>query len=185
MLTIEKSSEYKARAIKNTDFDNEIPGYNFSYPVINTVEICNLMIIGGSIDITMNGQSKSTWSFDKENLVLSINKEKHYIADTKELGKAMIQYFDDNKLELMQKNLNTNLKKSQSKNGNQNAKKIQNIETSSLLSSEITNTKIDPYKLSDKNKRDYQYDIDVYSKYLRNTDLTFEEIKKEWNKLPQ
>lgn len=128
MVTIEKSSEYNVRALKNPDFDNKVQGYNFSYPVVNTIEISNLFISGGSIEITMKGQSKTTWSFDIEKSVLSINENKNYIADTKELGKAMIDYFENNKSEILQKTLDTNLKKSKSKVGNQNAKKTKETE---------------------------------------------------------
>ncbi len=51
MIEIVKSSEFNARAVKSIDLANKIPGYNFSYPVLNTIDICNILMIGGSIFI--------------------------------------------------------------------------------------------------------------------------------------
>ena len=127
MITIEKCSEYNVRVMKNPDFDNMICGFNFSYPVMNSIEIASLLISGGTIEIKPNGQAASQWSFDKETSALSIKQkdkeQKIYIADISELGKAMMEYWDKNKDDILKQTLDTNLKKSQSKIGNQNAKK--------------------------------------------------------------
>lgn len=126
MINIEKCSEYNVRVIKSPDFDNNTEGYNFSYPEMNSIDVCNLLISGRSVDITMNGSAKSTWSFDKENKILKISRkngeETHIIDNPKELGTAIMDYFDKNKAEIMQKTYDTNMKKSQAKEGNQNAK---------------------------------------------------------------
>lgn len=88
---------------------------------MNTIAICNLFIKGGSIDISMNGKSKSKWSFDTEGKILKItdkdNEENHTISDIEELGDAMMAYFEENKDEILQKTLETNMKKSKSKEG--------------------------------------------------------------------
>ena len=127
MIEIVKCSEYNVRAMKQPDFKSKICGFNFSYPVMNTIDICNLFINGGSIDISMNGKSKSKWSFDTEDKILKItdkdNEETHIISDIEELGDAMMAYFNENKDEINQKTLDTNMKKSKSKLGNQNARK--------------------------------------------------------------
>ena len=98
MPTIEKCSEYNARITKIPDFKAKTHGYNFSYPVMNTIDICNLFISGGETEVSMNGQAKSKWSFDIETSTLTIslkNKEQKYIIDNlEELGKAMIDYFE-------------------------------------------------------------------------------------------
>ena len=39
MINIVKCSEYNVRAMKNPDFKEKIPGFNFSYPVMNTIDI--------------------------------------------------------------------------------------------------------------------------------------------------
>lgn len=127
MVIIEKSSEYNVRAIKNPDFKNKTHGYNFSYPVMNSIEISNLFISGGSVEVAMNGQSKSTWFVDEKISTLTItqknNEQKYTIDNPEELGEAILTYFDANRAEILKKSLDTNLKKSQSKIGNQNAKK--------------------------------------------------------------
>lgn len=127
MITIEKCSEYNVRIMKTPDFKNKIHGYNFAYPVMNSIDICNLFISGGSTEILMNGQSKSVWSFDEKTSILTIqqkNKEQKYIIDNiEELGEKMMQYFEEHQSEILQKTLETNMKKSKSKEGNQNAKK--------------------------------------------------------------
>ena len=127
MITIEKCSEYNVRVMKNLDFDNQVCGFNFSYPVMNSIEIATLLISGGTIEIKPNGQAASQWSFDKEKSILSIKQkdkeQKINIADFPELGKAMMEYWEKNKEDILKQTLDTNLKKSQSKLGNQNAKK--------------------------------------------------------------
>ncbi len=39
MILITKTTKYMARARKTPDFSNKIPGYDFSYPVLNTIDI--------------------------------------------------------------------------------------------------------------------------------------------------
>ena len=39
MPIIEKCSEYNVRVIKKPDFKNKVHGYNFAYPVMNTIDI--------------------------------------------------------------------------------------------------------------------------------------------------
>ena len=39
MITIEKCSEYNVRIMKTPDFKNKIHGYNFAYPVMNSIDI--------------------------------------------------------------------------------------------------------------------------------------------------
>lgn len=127
MITIEKCSEYNVRIMKTPDFKNKIHGYNFAYPVMNSIDICNLFISGGDTEILMNGQSKSVWSFDEKTSILAIqqkNKKQEYIIDNiEELGEKMMQYFEEHQSEILQKTLETNMKKSKSKEGNQNARK--------------------------------------------------------------
>ena len=71
MITIEKCSEYNVRVMKNSYFDNMVCGFNFSYTVMNSIEIAILLISGGTIEIKPNGQAVSQWLFDKETSVLS------------------------------------------------------------------------------------------------------------------
>lgn len=126
-IIIEKCSEYNVRIMKTPDFKNKTHGYNFSYPLMNSIEICNLFISGGTIEVSMIGSPKSIYSFDEEKKTLTIqqkNKEQKYIIDNpSEIGETMIAYFESNKDEILTKTLETNLKKSQSKIGNQNAVK--------------------------------------------------------------
>lgn len=135
MIKIIKSSEYNARAVKNIDIANKIPGYNFSYPVLNTIDICNILMCGGSIEITIERMGKSKWSYNVDTKELLIEKptstERHMIIDTTELISEMDKYFNENQDELWQKNYETNVKKSISKKGN---KKVQKTETSSSKS---------------------------------------------------
>ena len=127
MIEIMKCSEYNVRAMKQPNFKEKVPGFNFSYPVMNTIDICNILMNGGSIEISMNGRSKSVWSFETETKTLKITgkgiEENHIIADVAELGEEMLKFFEENKTKIMQKTLKTNMKKSQSKLGNQNARK--------------------------------------------------------------
>lgn len=135
MIEIIKCSEYNVRVMKNPDFKEKIPGFNFSYPVMNTIDICNILMSGGSVEISMNGKAKSVWSFEIETNTLKITgkgiEENHIIADVAELGAEMLKFFEENKAEIMQKTLETNMKKSQSKLGNQNARKDIKIYSSS------------------------------------------------------
>ena len=122
MLEIVKSSEFNARAVKPIDIKNKIPGYNFSYPVLNTIDICNILMIGGSIEISIERMGKSKWSYNLDTKELTIEKtmlpEKHIITDTTELIIEMDKYFNKNKAELWQNSYETNIKKSISKKGN-------------------------------------------------------------------
>lgn len=137
MVDIVKSSEFNARAVKNIDIDNKIPGYNFSYPVMNTIDICNILMFGGSIEISIERMGKSQWSYNIETKELLIEKptstERHMIMDTVELISEMDKYFNKNKEELWKNNYKTNIKKSISKRGNKNAQKT---ETQSLKEAE-------------------------------------------------
>lgn len=134
MVTIEKCSEYNVRVMKAPDFKNGSHGYNFAYPLMNTIDICDLFISGGAVEISMTGKPKSTFAFDMESKTLTIiergNTKTYIIDDVQELGEAMIKYFEEHKDEVMQKTLETNLKKSQAKIGNQNARKDDNIKES-------------------------------------------------------
>lgn len=126
-IEIVKCSEYNARAMKNPDFKNRIKGFNFSYPVMNSIDICNILMGGGSIEISMNGKAKSQWSFDLETSILKITgkgiEEFHIIQNVEELGESIMEYFEKNKEEIIKKTLEMNDKKSQSKLGNQNARR--------------------------------------------------------------
>lgn len=131
MITIEECSEYNVRAMKSPDFKNKSHGYNFAYPVMNTIDICDLFISGGSTEVSMNGKSKSTFAFDMESKTLTItergNTKSYTIDDPEKLGEAMIKYFEEHQAEILEKTRETNQKKSQSKIGNQYAKKDENI----------------------------------------------------------
>lgn len=135
MVEIVKSSEYNARAIQISDFKNKIHGYNFTYPVMNTIDICNILIDGDSVDIKIERMGIQTWSFDETTGILSIKHDedikKYKISNIEELHDAMNQYFEDNKEEIIGKTLAINQNKSKSKLGNQNAKKkdvVANVE---------------------------------------------------------
>ena len=142
MIEIVKSSEFNARAVKSIDLANKIPGYNFSYPVLNTIDICNILMIGGSIEISIERMGKSKWSYNLDTKELTIEKttlpEKHIITDTTELIIEMDKYFNKNKAELWQNSYETNIKKSISKKGNKNAQK-----TKTTNSKETSNQNID------------------------------------------
>ena len=99
MVTIEKSSEYNVRVMKTPDFKNKVHGYNFSYLVMNTIDICDLFISGGTTEVSINGKSKSIFAFDMKNKTLIItekgNKKSYIIDDEQELGEVMINYFEE------------------------------------------------------------------------------------------
>lgn len=141
MITIEKCSEYNVRVMKTPDLKNKIHGYNFSYPVMNTIDICDLFISGGTAEISINGKSKSIFAFDMENKKLTItekgNKKSYIIDDSEELGEVMIKYFEDHQAEILEKTRETNLKKIKSKEGNQNAKKNEIPKTITKSNEEI------------------------------------------------
>lgn len=132
-VIITKHRAYHARAIKDLDFNTMKQGYNFSYPVLNTIDIGNLFITGASKDIQIERMGKTTWSFDKEKSELTIEKSKtketHYIVDVKELYMAMSKYFKENASKLEKKNNLIAEKKSEANLGNQNAKKDKDVES--------------------------------------------------------
>ena len=111
--------------MKSPDFKNKSHGYNFAYPVMNTIDICDLFISGGTTEVSMNGKSKSTFAFDMESKTLTItergNTKSYTIDDPEKLGEAMIKYFEEHQAEILEKTRETNQKKSQSKIGNQHA----------------------------------------------------------------
>lgn len=161
MPIIEKCSEYNVRVIKKPDFKNKVHGYNFAYPVMNTVDICDLFISGGTTEVSMNGKSKSTFAFDMESKILTIterdNINTYIIEDMQELGEMMIKYFDEHQAEIFEKTRETNQKKSQAKIGNQYAKKDESIKESPKLE---TNEDI---------LREYPVDYYNYKKKLEET----------------
>ena len=138
MIEIIKSSEYNARAVKSIDLANKIPGYNFSYPVLNTIDICNILMIGGSIEISIERMGKSKWSYNLDTKELTIEKptstETHLITNTEELICEMDKYFNQNKDELWKNTYKTNIKKSMSKKAKKNTQKS---ETSSSKKSKL------------------------------------------------
>ena len=138
MIEIIKSSEYNARAVKSIDLANKIPGYNFSYPVLNTIDICNILMFGGSIEISIERMGKSKWSYNLDTKELTIEKptstERHLITNTEELICEMDKYFNQNKDELWKNTYKTNIKKSMSKKAKKNAQKS---ETSSSKKSKL------------------------------------------------
>lgn len=127
MVKIIKNTEFTARAMQAPDFKNKVPGYNFSYPVLNTIEICNLFIAGGTIEINIERMGKSKWAYDLNTTSLSVErkgvKNVYHICNTEELGTAMMQYCEANSSVLFEKNCETSSRKSKAKIGNQNAKK--------------------------------------------------------------
>ena len=161
MVTIEECSEYNVRAMKSPDFKNKSHGYNFAYPVMNTIDICDLFISGGTTEVSMNGKSKSTFAFDMESKTLTItergNTKSYTIDDPEKLGEAMIKYFEEHQPEILEKTRETNQKKSQSKIGNQNARKDNSIKESPKLE---TNEDI---------LREYPIDYHNYKKKLEET----------------
>ena len=176
MTTIKNNTEYTARAIKGYDVDNNIPGYNFSYPVANTIEIGNIIMSGGSIEI-----KDYKCSFDKEKSILTIERndhiENHYISDVKELLEAMQKHFNDNQDRLLEKMAKSAAKKSQSKQGNQNAKRNTNSEPVA-----IENSIAD--KLAGKTKRYYNNDYSEFNNDMGLCGLTFPELRQLWQNLP-
>ena len=70
-----RHADFHVRAIQEPDFDNDIDGFDFSYPILNTIEIGNLLLRGGTKNITIERLGKSTWSYDKETSILKIVKK--------------------------------------------------------------------------------------------------------------
>lgn len=181
MVEIVKSSEYNARAIQISDFKKKIQGYNFTYPVMNTIDICNILIDGDSVDIKIERMGIQTWSFDEITGILSIKHDedvkKYKISNVEELHDAMNQYFEDNKEEIIGKTLAINQNKSKSKLGNQNAKKkdvVTNVEENNNIKpvpKPVNNSVVDVYD------NDYppnkEGDNDLIEKVLQNNNLEF------------
>ncbi|MCL1892436.1 MAG: hypothetical protein FWF97_04090 [Alphaproteobacteria bacterium] len=130
MTLIIQHAEFHVRAMKSPNLKNNTRGYNFSYPVMNTIDICGLFVSGESIDIHIERMGKSIWSFDKETSILTIERngrsESHHIDDVEELSDAMLEYFYGNVQRLSEKHTLTSAKKSVAKLGNQNARKGRN-----------------------------------------------------------
>ena len=147
--------------MKSPDFKNKGHGYNFAYPVMNTIDICDLFISGGTTEVSMVGKSKSTFAFDMESKTLTItergNTKSYTIDDPEKLGEAMIKHFEEHQAEILEKTRETNQKKSQAKIGNQNARKDENIKESPKLE---TNEDI---------LREYPIDYHNYKKKLEET----------------
>ena len=170
MLEIVKSSEFNARAVKPIDIKNKIPGYNFSYPVLNTIDICNILMIGGSIEISIERMGKSKWSYNLDTKELTIEKptstETHLITNTEELIYEMDKYFNQNKDELWKNTYKTNIKKSMSKKAKKNAQKSETSSSNEIDNQNTTskdknyNTKKDLASPSRLQSQDY--DIDDY-----------------------
>jgi len=127
MVIIINHTNFHARAMKEPNFETGTLGYNFSYPVLNTIEIGNLLMAGGEITINIERMGETFWSFDKEKSQLHIKKpnleEIHTIDNPSELYQKMSQHFNENYEHLMNQNLAVCKKKSNSLKGNQNALK--------------------------------------------------------------
>ena len=170
MIEIIKSSEFNARAVKPIDIKNKIPGYNFSYPVLNTIDICNILMLGGSIEISIERMGKSKWSYNLDTKELTIEKptstETHLITNTEELICEMDKYFNQNKDELWKNTYKTNIKKSMSKKAKKNAQKSETSSSNGIDNQNTTskdknyNTKKDLASPSRLPSQDY--DIDDY-----------------------
>lgn len=155
MVTIEKSSEYNVLIIKTPDFKNKVHVHNFSYLVMNTIDICDLFISGGTTEVAINGKAKSIFAFDMKNKTLTItekgNKKSYIIDDEQELSEVTINYFEENQNEILEKTREANLKKSKSKEGNQNAKKDEIPKTTTKSNEEILQEyPADYYNYADK-----------------------------------
>ena len=126
-----RHAEFHARVILEPDFSNDIDGFDFSYPILNTIDIGNLLLRGGTKNITIERLGKSTWSYDKETSILKIVKknkeEEHIIPNPKELYEAMSKYYHEEAPKIIDKNSDTQNKRIISMQGNQNAKKDINI----------------------------------------------------------
>lgn len=108
-LIIIPNTDYTARAVKIGTFDPPAKGYSFSYPVLNTPEICNLLVSGGEQRIQIERSGPTTWKFDKETSQFSIIKPKsktpevYTIQNVQELHDKMAAYFYANYENLMKK----------------------------------------------------------------------------------
>lgn len=175
MVDIKKNTKFTARAVQLTDFINNVKGYDFSYPVFNTIEICNLFLGEGPIEIQTERMGKSTWTYDSATNTLTIEqkgkKNTWYISDANKLGAAMIQYYNDNSQSIFDRNYETNMKKSKSKIGNQNAKSItkENSAASEQKITEETDNSLENNETDDNN-----YPID----FLHNIPKIIKTINK-------
>lgn len=183
MVEIVKSSEYNARVIQLPNFKNKIKGYGFTYPVMNTIDICNLFIEGGETDIKIERMGMQKWSYDENTNILIIKRnddeDEYKISNVEELNDAMLKYFEEHKQEILEKTLETNLNKSKSKLGNQNAKKkdiVTNIEESSHnnikpVSKPVNNSVTDIYDADYPPNK--EGDNDLIEKVLQNNNQEF------------
>lgn len=140
-VIIKKHREYHARAMQKPNFSTGTEGYNFSYPVLNTIEIGNLFISGGSRDIQIERMGKTTWSFDKEKSILTKKDRKgttetHYIDNPKELYDAMDKYWEENAQALEDKNNDITEKRAEAGIGNQNARKVKDVTEEDVIKHE-------------------------------------------------
>lgn len=175
MLEITKNTEFTARARQYPDFKEKIPGYDFSYPVLNTIEICNLLITGGSIEIRTERMGKMNWSYNTETATLSVEqkeiKKTYYICNPENLGESMMQYFEEKHQSLCEKNYATNIKKSHSKIGNQNAKKEKDEAV------EVLSQKTDDTKQSITNETNMTRDDEYSTDFLNNMPMFIKAVK--------
>jgi len=115
MTKIIPNTDFHSRAMKEPTPKTKTPGYNFSYPVLNTIEIGNILMSGGSVDIQIERQGKSTWSFDERTSVLTIERggrvEIHRIDNPMELYSEMSVHFNENIQRISELNLKTAEKK--------------------------------------------------------------------------
>lgn len=127
MTIIINHAEFHSRATKEPNFKTKTKGYDFSYPVVNTIAIGNIFLSGGTINIKSERQGESIWSFNAEQSILTIERkgktETHYIDDIEELYTEMSKHYHENCQRLTDKILRTSEKKSLSKSGNKNALK--------------------------------------------------------------
>ena len=172
MVIIINHSAYHARAIKMFDAKTRKLGYDFSYPILNTIDIGNLLIMGGSTSIQIERMGETTWSFDKEKSQLTIQKndktEKHYIEDVLSLCQKMAEHYEANRDRLYELNMATAQKKSHSQKGNKNAVKKE-MSTPVVL-------KDAPSQTNEKALFKCEIEESLGNKY---TQLTVKEAKKE------
>ncbi len=190
MVTIINHSAYHARAIKMFDAKTGKPGYDFSYPILNTVDIGNLLIMGGSISIQIERMGETSWSFDKEKSQLTIQKndktEKHYIDDVVSLCQKMAEHYEVNRDRLYELNMSTAQKKSRSQKGNKNAVKKETATT--VISKAKPLQKEENTLFEDETEEEDDDDCDSYCYDKKRTQLTLEDIlkrKKDRPKVPE
>lgn len=202
MIIIEKHAEFHVRAKKESTTKPRARGYNFSYPVLNTIEITNILLFGGSIIIDIERFGKSKWTFDLGKSELTIERknkvETHTIVDVEELCDEMLKYHRENSQELTEKNLRTLERKSASKIGNQNARKYQANTTSNEQENQpsegvgilnqhgcetVQNEEVNPYKMAGKTKSDYGYDFLRFNKEEGKPEISSGQMKKMWEEL--